>query len=185
MKQRLLLVMAGLLALLPVSAQHSDALDDVLQHSPMGAVFVLKACDFESRTESWPELALTAVCSYVMAAGTTYSMKQVVREWRPDDSDRRSFPSGHATFAFAGASMLHHEFGHVSPWVTIGGYGVAALTAVHRVALDRHYLHDVCAGAAIGWAATELTYYLKKRLIHSENVDVSFTGQTLELAIKL
>ena len=170
---------------LTVSAQqrHSDGIDDVLQHVPMASVFVLKACEFENETP-WAELALTAVASYTLATATTYSLKQVVGERRPDKSDHRSFPSGHATYAFAGASMLCHEFGHLSPWVPIGGYGLATLTAVDRVRRDRHYLHDVCAGAAIGFAATELTYYLKQKFIKSKNVDLSFTGQELYLALR-
>ena len=51
--------------------------------------------------------------------------------------------------------------------------------------LDRHYLHDVCAGAAIGWLSSELTYYLKQRFIKSKIVDVNFDGQSLEVAIRL
>lgn len=174
-----------LLLSLPASAQqrHGDGLDDLLQHAPMAAVFVLKGCALDNDTD-WPELALTAVASYSIAAATTYSLKQLVAERRPDKSDRRSFPSGHSTFAFAGATMLCHEFGHVSPWVPIGGYGVATLTAIDRLVRDRHYLHDVCAGAAIGVAATELTYFLKKKLFKSRNVDLSFSGQTFDLAIR-
>ena len=120
-------ILSLILLFVAVSAwgQKSDAVDDLLQHTPMASVFVLKACNFESASPTWEELALTAGCSYVLAAATTYSMKQIVREQRPDKSDRRSFPSGHATFAFAGASVLSHEFGHLSPWVTIGGYGLA------------------------------------------------------------
>ena len=132
----------------------------------------------------WVELTLTALSSYAIGAATAYSQKQIVAERRPDKSDRRSFPSGHAMFAFAGATMLHHEFGNLSPWVTIGGYGIATLTAVDRLVRDRHYLHDVCAGAAIGIAATELTYFLKQKLFKSRNVDLSFTGQRLDLAIR-
>ena len=177
----LLTILLGLA--LGARGQHSDGIDDLLQHAPMASVFVLKACDFENTT-SWAELALTAVASYTVAAGVAYSLKQIVAEQRPDKSDRRSFPSGHATFAFAGATMLHHEFGQVSPWVTIGGYGVATLTAVDRIVRDRHYLHDVCAGAAIGFGATELTYYLKKKFIKSDRVDLSFTGQSLYLALR-
>ena len=183
MRHRLTIIL--LAASLPLAAQHhrSDVLDDLLQHAPMAAVFTLKACDFENSTP-WAELALTAVASYTVGAVTAYSLKQLVAEKRPDGSDRRSFPSGHAMFAFAGATMLFHEFGQLSPWVTIGGYGVATLTAVDRLVRDRHYLHDICAGAAIGVAATELTYWLKQRLIKSKNVDLSFTGRTLDLAVR-
>lgn len=178
------LAMVMTVALLAQAQQrHSDAIDDLLQHTPMAAVFVLKACDRGNNT-SWPELTLTAVSSYALSAAVSYSLKQIVSERRPDHSDRRSFPSGHTTFAFAGATMLCHEFGHASPWVSIGGYGVATLTAVDRIMRDRHYLHDVCAGAAIGFAGTEITYYLKERLIKSRNVDLSFNGQTIDLAIR-
>lgn len=183
-KRMPVLAMVITVALLAQAQQrHSDAIDDLLQHTPMAAVFVLKACDLENNS-SWPELTLTAVSSYAISAAVSYSLKQIVSERRPDHSDRRSFPSGHATFAFAGATTLYHEFGHVSPWVAIGGYGVATLTAVDRIVRDRHYLHDVCAGAAIGFAGTELTYYLKEKLIKSKNVDLSFTGQTIDLAIR-
>lgn len=163
--------------------RHGDGLDDLLQHTPMASVFVLKACDVQNTT-TWAELTLTAAASYIVAAGVAYSLKQTVAEQRPDKSDRRSFPSGHATFAFAGATMLHHEFGSVSPWVTIGGYGVATVTAVDRIVRDRHYLHDVCAGAAIGFGATELTYYLKKKFFKSDRVELSFTGKSLYLSLR-
>ncbi len=220
-------------AVLPALGQQhrSDAFDDLLQHMPMAAVFVLKACSptnhpqqgeaapptapegasivlqlmegpivspsgdergaaspswrrLEGAGGGWVELTLTALSSYAIGAATAYSLKQIVAERRPDKSDRRSFPSGHSMFAFAGATMLHHEFGNLSPWVTIGGYGIAALTAVDRLVRDRHYLHDVCAGAAIGIAAAELTYFLKQKLFKSRNVDLSFTGQRLDLAIR-
>lgn len=164
---------------------HDDALDDILQHVPMASVFALKAAGYHSGASAdWTELGLTAAASYVMGAAATYSAKQLVGERRPDKSDTRSFPSGHATFAFAGATMLHHEYGHLSPWVSVGGFGLATLIAASRVAGDRHYLHDVCAGAAIGVAATELSYFLKRQLFRSEHVEVSFTGQTLELAVR-
>lgn len=174
-----------LLALaLPTVGQAQDALDDVMQHAPMASVFVLRACGVESQSASWTELAATAAASYVVAAGTTYALKHTIHEWRPDDSDRRSFPSGHATFAFAGATTFRHEYGHLSPWVTVGGYSLAALVAADRVRRDRHYAHDVLAGAAIGTLSTELTYYIKKRCIKSDNVDVVFTGQSLEVAVR-
>ena len=148
-----------------VQAQHhrSDALDDVAQHVPMATVVVLHACGVDGRSAGWGRLALSAGAAYVLSAATTYSLKHLVDERRPDHSDRRAFPSGHATMAFAGATAMRHEYGHLSPWVTVGGYTLAALTAADRVRLDRHYVHDVLAGAAIGAGMTELVYYINKR----------------------
>ena len=155
--------------------------DDVMQHVPMASVLVLKGFGCDSKSE-WPELLLTAGVSYAVAAGTTYCLKHTVNERRPDGTDCHSFPSGHATFAFAGATALRHEYGHLSPWVTIGGYGVATLVAADRVRRDRHYIHDVCAGAAIGVLATELTYFVKRKFFKDKRVELSFTGQSLSLA---
>ena len=47
--------------------------------------------------------------------------------------------------------------------------------------LRRHYTHDVICGAAIGAFSSELTYYIKRRLLRSKNVDIAFTGQTLNV----
>ena len=166
-------------------AQHrNDALDDILQHAPMASVIALKACGVNSQS-SWQEMTFTAVSSYAVAAAVTYSGKQLVSERRPDGSDRRAFPSGHATFAFAGATALHHEYGHLSPWVSVGGYGLATLVAVDRVRRDRHYIHDVCAGAAVGVLSTELSYFLKRKLFKSIPLDLTFTGNELSLQVQL
>ena len=159
---------------LNASAQqrHSDAADDVLQYVNYASVFALKAAGVES-SHQWAQLAATAAASWVASAGTAYVLKHSIHEWRPDSTDRRSFPSGHATFAFAGATALRHEFGHVSPWITVGGYTVATLTAIDRVRRDRHHWYDVCAGAAIGVAATELTYYVSDLLFPNDQKQFS------------
>lgn len=182
---RTTLLLCACWVLLPVGAQHrDDTVDDLLQHVPMATVFALKVCGIDNR-KPWVETTVTAVAAYALSTAVTYTGKQLVGERRPDKSDRRSFPSGHATFAFAGATMLCHEYGHVSPWVTVGGYGLATLVAADRLRLDRHYLHDVCAGAAIGIGATELTYYVKRKLLKDRPLDVSFTGSTVSLRLYL
>ena len=102
-----------------------EAIDDVLQHVPMATTLALRTSGVKSQSDTWAEFLVSTGTSYVLAAGTAYGLKHTVHEWRPDDSDQRSFPSGHATFAFAGATALRHEYGHLSPWVTVGGYGLA------------------------------------------------------------
>lgn len=70
------------------------------------------------------------------------------------NTDYQSFPSGHATAAFAFASIVSSETSHWWPnsrWL-IGPifYGGAALTGVSRIYNDAHWASDVVTGAAIG-----------------------------------
>ena len=62
--------------------------------------------------------------------------------------DTPSFPSGHATTAFAAAAVV----GALYPRLRIPVYGLAALVGLSRVYLGVHYTLDVLAGAALGIA---------------------------------
>ena len=184
---RLCTLVIGLLFALPAFCQSKgDGIDDVLQYLPYASVVALKASGVESRHD-WPQLAAVTVGSWVVSAGVAYTLKHTIDEWRPDHSDRRSMPSGHATFAFAGATVLHHEYGHLSPWVSVAGYGVAVITAADRVHRDRHHWYDVCAGAAIGILSTEACYWLSNRIFKPRQQNVQFailpTGLTVQVGL--
>lgn len=87
------------------------------------------------------------------AWGVTEILKRTVPEERPDKSDRRSFPSGHASQSFAAAGSLHKRYG----WqVGLPAHAVAAFVATARVKAKKHYVHDVLAGAVIGEASAWL-----------------------------
>ena len=76
-------------------------------------------------------------------------LKYATHEERPDHSSRDSFPSGHATTSFAFASIVAQE--HAWYWGSLA-YAAAAFSGVSRVNDNRHYLHDVIAGGALGTA---------------------------------
>ncbi len=81
------------------------------------------------------------------ATGVTTVLKEVVHEERPDNSNNKSFPSGHATNAFASATTLYRRHG----WQTgVPAYAMAAFVGGARLAAKKHYVHDVLAGALIG-----------------------------------
>jgi membrane-associated phospholipid phosphatase len=65
-----------------------------------------------------------------------------------------SWPSGHATVAFALATSVSDEV-HSTP-VTIGLYTLAGLTGWSRLNDNKHWLTDVLAGAAIGITSAKL-----------------------------
>lgn len=74
-------------------------------------------------------------------------LKGLVQEQRPDKSNHESFPSGHATAAFAVATVESAYHPKQAPYWFAG----AALISASRVGLHEHYVHDVLFGAALGY----------------------------------
>lgn len=94
----------------------------------------------------------------------------VAHDWRWgtgfSESDRRSFPSGHTSMAFATATALSHEISRASPRAgkiaTPLLYAGAASGAIARIYHDQHWASDVTLGAAVGILTTRATL----RLLH-------------------
>lgn len=146
---------------------HGDGIDNVLEYVPMVAVFGLKALGVESES-SWKKRLTVSAASFAINAGVTYALKHTIHEKRPDGTDNRSFPSGHTSIVFCGATTLMHEYHKVSPWIGVAGYAVATTVAVDRVRRNRHRWSDVLAGAAIGCASAEFGYLISN-LIHGKD----------------
>lgn len=66
-----------------------------------------------------------------------------------------SFPSGHATFAFASAYVFTYYDKKRAPLY----YFLAVLVAFSRVYFGYHYVHDVVAGAIIGALVSQMVVY--------------------------
>ncbi len=118
----------------------------------------LKAAGVEGRS-SWGRLLASSAMSYGIMAVLVNGLKYTVKEPRPDNSTHNSWPSGHTATSFAGATILHKEYGLTrSPWYSVAGYGVATATGIMRVLNNRHWVSDIMAGAGIGILSTELGY---------------------------
>lgn len=107
----------------------------------------------------------------------TEGLKVLVRERRPDGSARDSFPSGHATAAFAVATVESQWHPKEAPLWYLG----ATLISASRVALDRHFTQDVVAGAAIGYFTARLELSRPRGLILSPLITPSGSTYGLQL----
>ncbi len=108
----------------------------------------------------------------IMASATAYSglaevlIKVPTREERPNHYDKKAFPSGHTTVAFAFASVVAAEH----PWyLGVPAYAAATLTGYSRINDNAHWLHDVIAGATLG-----ISYGLG---MHYRRPETSFTAK--------
>ena len=134
-------------------------LDNYLQVTPAAITVGLKALGVPSRS-SWGRLALSSALSAGVMATVVNGLKYSTHQTRPDGTDTRSFPSGHTATAFTTATILSKEYGHLSPWVSVGAYAVATTTGLMRIANNKHWLSDVMAGAGIGILSTEFGYWI-------------------------
>jgi PAP2 superfamily len=68
-----------------------------------------------------------------------------------------SFPSGHSTQAWAVATVIANEYRDRRA-VQIAAYGAATAVSVARFTGHKHYLSDVVAGSALGYAIGKYVY---------------------------
>lgn len=145
--------------------------DNYSQYLPLAVMFGMKAAGVKSR-DSWQRMLTSDVFSAAIMAGVVESVKRTTKVERPDGSDNRSFPSGHTATAFMTATMLSKEYGHLSPWISIGAYSVAAGTGMMRVANNKHWVSDVLTGAGVGIIATELGYYITDAIFKDKGKNI-------------
>ncbi len=109
------------------------------------------------------EEAEQAAKGLVLTGLATELLKDTVREQRPNNGARTSFPSGHASAAFAMATAI----ADYQPKYQWEAYGVATIISWSRVELRAHHTQDVVAGALLGHYLTHL--FTGKRLSPTGN----------------
>jgi membrane-associated phospholipid phosphatase len=95
----------------------------------------------------------------INATSWAYAWKYAVNRTRPN-GDPRSFPSGHATAAFATAMVLEDHYG----WkVGVPFFAAATYTSISRLTVNKHWASDVTFGAFVGIAsARTVTLHLRR-----------------------
>jgi undecaprenyl-diphosphatase len=170
---------------------------DIFQYVGLLAPAVLLA----SPMEEWLTIGVMYAETVLVSYGLKELTKSLVTRARPymyydripvkfvtsgDWND--SFPSGHSTLAFAGATFASYVFSKYfsdSAWkyvVTAASYSVATATAIFRVAGGKHFVTDVLAGAVIGSATGFLVPWLHSLKAEKNNAGASYaTGVSTEI----
>lgn len=118
--------------------------------------------------------ALRTADSLLTSTILTAGLKRIVRDRRPDNGARTAFPSGHATAAFAVATMQSHYH----PKQALLWYGGATLIAASRVQLRRHDVDDVLAGAAVGYLTSRFELSRPRGLLLAPFIQPERRGQS-------
>jgi membrane-associated phospholipid phosphatase len=152
---------------------HNKAhIDNYLQFAPAVMVYSLNAAGVKGR-HNFIDRSMIYLTSNIILNTSVYSIKKISHQLRPDGSAKTSFPSGHTAEAFASAEFLRMEYKDVSAWYGVAGYAIAATTGYLRIYNNKHWFGDVVAGAGVGIASTQLSYWLypkmKKLLFKNKN----------------
>lgn len=122
------------------------------------------------------QAALHGFEALIFTAATTSVFKLSFHRHRPCETDppnsgiwdgpsfkrkNASFPSGHTSSAFCIAALLASEYKD-KPAIGTISISLASLVGISRIYENKHWLTDVLAGAALGFACGKLIYALNK-----------------------
>lgn len=122
-----------------------------------GAVVVGEGIKEYSGNPKHLDAALVAAESQLLTLAFSEAIAFGIGRSRPPGSENpfrfefgiASFPSSHASQAFAVAAVFADRYAQPVPAIA---YGLAGLVGVSRLIQDKHWASDVAAGAVLGWA---------------------------------
>lgn len=150
-------------AILSKNAGFHSSVDDYLQLAPTTSLLLMNAAGLKMEHPFKQQMLLHLMSTSVMA-GSVLVIKKLTNQYRPDGSDRSSFPSGHTATAFVGAEMVHQELKNTHPILSYSGYVFATATGIFRMYNNKHWLSDVIAGAGFGILSTKASYWIFEKV---------------------
>ncbi|MBV9240848.1 MAG: phosphatase PAP2 family protein [Acidobacteria bacterium] len=126
-----------------------------------GAFYIAGWASHNEHARRTGELAAEAMIDTLVV---TDVLKVTFRRQRPFVSDRglffkggSSFPSGHASNAWATATVIAYQYKN-HPLIKYGAFAAAALISMSRFSGRNHFLSDVVVGSAIGFGIGRYVY---------------------------
>jgi membrane-associated phospholipid phosphatase len=109
-------------------------------------IAVLAAAGWLGGNDHLRDTGLLLGQSQALSAGLTQLLKLSIGRDRPDGSNDRSFPSGHATAAWTTAVVLQDRYG---AWLGFPAHLAALYVGLSRMQDTKHHPSDVIAGFAV------------------------------------
>ncbi|MDR2629074.1 MAG: phosphatase PAP2 family protein [Puniceicoccales bacterium] len=169
----LILILAIFMPIGRLGANSFQRMGDVLQFAIPVYAFGL------SRGEEGYEGSKQFIYSLAASQLSVHILKETTYQKRPDYQEgdkKRSFPSGHTSSAFSGASFIHKRYGFRQAIVP---YGLAIATGISRVQAKKHYPRDVIAGAMI--SCLWIWFFVEKKT----NIIVDTNGEFTTIAYEM
>ncbi|MBL4909390.1 MAG: phosphatase PAP2 family protein [Alteromonadaceae bacterium] len=141
-----LLLSTSFLSLSALAKSNTERAGDLLQYAIPLISFSSTLLVEDNNKEHYAG-SIAFIKSAVAAELSALALKKSISAQRPNGECCDSFPSGHTTLAFVGASFVQFRYG----WkYAIPAYVAASYVGYSRVQTNQHYTRDVVAGAAIG-----------------------------------
>jgi len=175
-----------------------DASDYLKQVLHVEALLTPLATPSGDTLDQWAPAKLRGYAVELGAMAATGSvtsfLKSAAGRERPDESDDRSFPSGHTSSAFSYATLANRNLRYIDavedvrPVLDTANTVLAAGVGWARVEAGKHYPSDVLFGAALGHFLTAFIHDAFMNLPEDGSVDFAVVplerGAALELALR-
>jgi len=133
--------------------------DDYIQYAPIAILYTSDLLGVKHRNNAFNQTKYLII-SELATSIIINSLKRITHSTRPN-GEPFSFPSGHTSQSFTGATVLYHETKDYCLPLAYSGYLFSTATAVLRVTNNKHWVSDVLVGAGIGILVTNLVYYIE------------------------
>lgn len=129
----------------PEFGDTGETVGPIVTGSIVGGAFLASRL---TQNEHFRAFGYTLAQAYLTNGVLTQGLKYATHRMRPNESNSKSFPSGHTTSAFTVATVVTNYYG--KKW-GIPLYAFATLVGVSRIEKGQHWPSDVVAGAALGY----------------------------------